>query len=230
MWRGPVESNAATHVLIRGRVPQLSVRLAAVSSRLLSLRRGAVMMYALVALALLLPGGQGKAINSLAGPYTAYADRFYNCERKTAWAWYIRATHFNPLKPNELQLLTGNMTSERPVDDKCWLKVYLDTRSNNQWKENAFIFEFRDKACNTLQVHTPGFYNVFFGKEKKPKGAPCSIGPGVFSVVETPIDWTFPKFLIMPYGNYKFRMTVGVGKEMVACLIVECHVIPKVQT
>ncbi|XP_052124572.1 uncharacterized protein LOC127749637 isoform X2 [Frankliniella occidentalis] len=188
---------------------------------LVSLLRGAIVY------ALLPQGSHEKAINSFAGPYVAYADRFINCEQQYAWRMYLRATHFNPQKPNELQLLNGNLTATKGFDDNCWAKVYLDIRNNNQWKENAFVFEFKDKACTTLRTNLPGPANIFFGKgngERKP----CVIPPGVHKADQEPVDWTFPKFPVMPYGHYKFRLNSNAN-EIILCLQVECHIIPKLK-
>ncbi|XP_052133640.1 uncharacterized protein LOC113217293 [Frankliniella occidentalis] len=117
----------------------------------------------LIALALVSQAGiHGKAFNSVLGPYISYGERFYMCEepnnRPLAWTWYLRATHFNPLKPNELQRLTGNLTiADVPFDNSLWAKVIADVRSNNQWKENAFIFRFKG-AYRSLKQNIPGFY------------------------------------------------------------------------
>lgn len=38
----------------------------------------------------------------------------------------------------------------------------MDLRSNNQWKQNAFIFNFPDKACHNLRFHIPDLFRVAF--------------------------------------------------------------------
>ncbi|XP_052128313.1 uncharacterized protein LOC113211474 isoform X2 [Frankliniella occidentalis] len=167
----------------------------------------------------------GKALNTVYGPYTAYTERFYNCERDNLPdQWHLRTTHFNPLKPREVQLLTGNLTVEEPIDDSCCgLKVILDTRSNNQWKENAFIFAYKSNVCRTIKENMPGFYNLFFKKEVN--GA-C-VKPGVYQVNNAPIEWIFPNVPIMPYGQYRFRLMVHKPDHLIACIVVECRLVPK---
>ncbi|KAK3914355.1 Glycosyltransferase family 92 protein [Frankliniella fusca] len=77
----------------------------------------------------------GKTIHSFAGPYTVYADRFYNSEKEECpWKWYLRVTHFNPQKPSELQIITGNITGpDAPaITDKSYTissKIQIDCRS-----------------------------------------------------------------------------------------------------
>ncbi|XP_052127049.1 uncharacterized protein LOC113210445 [Frankliniella occidentalis] len=179
-------------------------------------------------LALMCQGGiHGKGINSLIGPYIAYTERFYMCEDNNTplpWRWNLRVSHFNPLKPKELQRLTGNLTGATPFDDSCWSKVILDTWSNNQWKENAFRANFKNNACKALKEHIPGFYEKISRMEMKDA---CMLKPGVYEFNNTSVDWTFPKFAIMPYGHYRFRLLVGKAERRLACFVVECKIIPK---
>ncbi|XP_026283711.1 uncharacterized protein LOC113210098 isoform X3 [Frankliniella occidentalis] len=133
---------------------------------------GSILLFQLVLLTLLLfqEGNPRKIINSVIGPYIAYGERFYMCEpnnRLLPCRWNIRASHFNPYKPKELQRLTGNVTSTVTVNDDCWAKVVVDVRSNNQWKENAFVFNFNDGACRVLKENIPAFYKqVLKGKDE----------------------------------------------------------------
>ncbi|XP_052126203.1 uncharacterized protein LOC113215181 isoform X2 [Frankliniella occidentalis] len=168
-------------------------------------------------------GTDAKAIKSFAGPWIVYADRFSVCENEGDWKWNLRVTHFNPQKPNDLQLISGNLTVSRSVNDSSWARANLAVRNNNQWKQNAFIFEFKDKACSLVTVHIPGFYRTFFGKVRDP----CVLRAGLYEVDREPIDWTFPKVPIMPYGHYLFKLRFGYEKDTVACVLAECHVVPK---
>ncbi len=52
----------------------------------------------------------------------------------------------------------------------------MDLRSNNAWKENAFVFAFKEGACSTFKRHAPGAFNVFFGEAMKKNNA-CIIEP-----------------------------------------------------
>ncbi|XP_052128452.1 uncharacterized protein LOC113215105, partial [Frankliniella occidentalis] len=175
------------------------------------------MSFRLVALLTLLckDGIHGKAINSFAGPYTAYIERFYTCENNVAMAWrvYFRTSHFNPQKPRELQRLTGNVTGVNvTLDDSLWCKVYFDVWAQNQWKENAFVFKFQDKACTMLRVLTPDYYEKILNQSASAESA-CIIKPGIYVVYNTPVKWEFPKIPIMPYGRYKAKIFSGKGKK-----------------
>ncbi|XP_052131207.1 uncharacterized protein LOC113209239 isoform X2 [Frankliniella occidentalis] len=164
------------------------------------------------------------------GPYVTYGERFYTCEpdnRLLPWTLRLRGSHFNPQKPKEAQLITGNVTAvNETFDDSCWIKVILDLRSNNQWKENNFVFSFRRNACHALRSNIPKFYEHIFKKRADDKGA-CILKPGVYAVNNTPIDWSFPNVPIFPYGQYRFRMTFGRGEDLFACWVAETKCLPK---
>ncbi|XP_026273425.2 uncharacterized protein LOC113203124 isoform X2 [Frankliniella occidentalis] len=170
-----------------------------------------IMASTLLALTLCSAGIQGKAINSVIGPFIAYAERFYMCEtdnQPLLWRWFLRATHFNPLRPKELQRLTGNVTATGGLlDDSDWLKIIVDTRSNNQWKENAYVFKFNDHACLTIKVNIPDFYEKLL-KKRNVKGA-CFFRPGVYEINDAPMNWTFPNVPIFPYGQYRYRLMIA---------------------
>ncbi|XP_026272745.2 uncharacterized protein LOC113202630 [Frankliniella occidentalis] len=187
-----------------------------------------MMLFILLALALLCHVS-GKAINTFAGPYKVVPERFYMCEpdnRVLPARWYLRISHFNPHKPKELQLLTGNITVQSvSMDNSAWVKGNIDVRSNNQWKKNAFVGSFNNSACRALKENIPGFYDVFF--KKKEIGGVCSIKPGVYEVNDAPVDWNFPKAPIFPYGQYRFRLLFGKAEKMYSCFVVENTVIPK---
>ncbi|XP_026289006.2 uncharacterized protein LOC113213990 [Frankliniella occidentalis] len=184
----------------------------------------------IVALALISPLGiHGKVLNNFMGPFIAYTERFSLCESNNQplpWRWHLRGTHFNPAKPRESQLLTGNITGEKyPLDNKSWAKVVIDVRSNNQWKENGFIFSFKDKACQNFKDHIPTVYELFF-KKNETKGE-CKIEPGVYEVENGPIRWVFPKFPIGFYGHFRFKLMFGMDEIQYACMSVDCKTIPK---
>ncbi|XP_052130072.1 uncharacterized protein LOC113205615 [Frankliniella occidentalis] len=114
----------------------------------------------------------GKNINSFAGPFSLYAERYYMCElnRSLPWEWFIHASRFNPYKPRENQKLTGNFTARNlPADDSWWGTIILDLWANNQWKENAFVFTKKNDACTAIKVNIPGFYELF-NKKRETKG------------------------------------------------------------
>lgn len=52
---------------------------------------------------------------------------------------------------------------------------------------------------------------------------------GNYSFFEEPIKWVFPHFPVMPYGEYRFRLSTGLpGKPARVCLCSHCIVLPKV--
>ncbi|XP_026293312.1 uncharacterized protein LOC113217572 isoform X1 [Frankliniella occidentalis] len=179
--------------------------------------------------------GYGKSLNTFAGRYIAYGTKFYNCDQtqlptsdKPTWNWYLRFTHhFNPLKPEELQRFDGNVTGLEEVNDNCWTRVVVDARSNNQWKENAFVFNFPGGACSAAYQHTKCF-QALTGKLLS-KGKTCVLNPGVSILSDTPMDWSFPYFPIMPYGEWRFRLSYGPPgqKRASGCHIAEAVTIPK---
>ncbi|XP_026287854.1 uncharacterized protein LOC113213116 isoform X2 [Frankliniella occidentalis] len=154
-------------------------------------------------------GIQGKGINSVIGPYTAFVERFYNCQpdnRPLPWTWNLRVTHFNPYKPKELQRLT-------------------DTRSNNQWKENAFVFNFIKNGCRALKDNAPGYYEQVL-KKREVKGA-CCFKPGVYEVNNASVDWSFPNVPILPYGRYRVRAMFGKADDDYTCSVADARIVPK---
>ncbi|XP_052127868.1 uncharacterized protein LOC113213845 isoform X2 [Frankliniella occidentalis] len=90
-----------------------------------------------------------NAFNSFAGPYiVVIEDRgAYSCElpnNHILWGWHWRTSHFNPNRPREKQLLTGNITGLNVTLDDSWsATVSMDSLSNNQWKENALVFPWK---------------------------------------------------------------------------------------
>ncbi|KAK3921736.1 Urease subunit beta [Frankliniella fusca] len=144
--------------------------------------------------------------------------------RQYRMSWVLRPSHFNPLKPAELQLLSGNMTLTVPITDSLAGNASLDRWSNNQWKENAFVGVFPNGACRHTRGNIPGVFEVFF----KPGNTDvCRIEAGVYQVEREPVDWTFPNVPIMPYGFYRFKITYYKGNDQHFCGAVDCHVIPK---
>ncbi|XP_052122366.1 uncharacterized protein LOC113213664 [Frankliniella occidentalis] len=145
--------------------------------------------------------------------------------RTPAWKWNIHTTRFNPYKPREILLLSGNVTGVNgSLDDNCWGKIILDVWRNNQWKENAFVFFRKDKACTHIKTNVPTLYEPLF-KKRETKGQ-CILKPGVYELNNAPVKWVFPNIPIMPYGRYRFRMTGG-RTESYTCMACELTVIPK---
>ncbi|XP_052128220.1 uncharacterized protein LOC127748621 isoform X2 [Frankliniella occidentalis] len=119
------------------------------------------------------------------GPWTANVERFSMCEepnRPLYWRWFFRTSHYNPQKPTELQLLTGNKTGrDVPYDDSLWMKISFAVWSNNQWKENSFVMYFQDKACSNIRDNLfPDFYRKVY--KKTDTTGVCTISPVSMSV------------------------------------------------
>ncbi|XP_034256781.1 uncharacterized protein LOC117654311 [Thrips palmi] len=144
----------------------------------------------------------------------------------------VRPSHFNPSRPFDRQTLTGYFKPKVNVTNNNWARVDLAVRSNNQWKDNAFVLNFRNSACSTMREHVPDFFRIVAkhsGATTDTK-APCVIPAGHFAFKNESVAWTFPSFPVMPYGRYKFRATGGFSKSTAHpsfCVAVDCEVIPK---
>ncbi|KAJ1523560.1 hypothetical protein ONE63_001408 [Megalurothrips usitatus] len=138
----------------------------------------------------------------------------------------MRYSHFNPARPSEFQFMTGNVTiGPHGLDDTMWARVVVDSRSNNQWKENAFVFNFIRKACSQFRDNAPGAFAVFFNATDKKTA--CPVMTGTYGVVNAKVQWTYPNVPILPYGDYRVRLTYGKSDQTFTCLVSECAVIPK---
>ena len=56
------------------------------------------------------------------------------------------------------------------------LNIVMDKRSNNMWKENAFVFKFPTGLCSVIRKQIPEFYHVVF-KRPRNDNTPCSLSP-----------------------------------------------------
>ncbi|XP_052125617.1 uncharacterized protein LOC127749833 [Frankliniella occidentalis] len=187
------------------------------------------MSFLLVVLQILMfceEGIHGKVMKNLIGPYIVYGEHFTNCEPNLPSTWYLRASHFNPRKPKELQVLNGNWTISFMFDDNTWVKVVIDVRSNNQWKENAFVLNFKNNGCRALKENAPELYNQVF-KQAEVSGAHCSLKPGTYEVNNTKAAWIFPNLPAFPYGHYRLRAWMGKPEIVYGCWGAEGWFIPK---
>ncbi|XP_034239148.1 uncharacterized protein LOC117644072 [Thrips palmi] len=169
--------------------------------------------------------GAVKQLNSFAGPWIAYADKYYMCEGDYHWSWSLKPTHFNPARPLDVQRLTGWANATTPMTDQTFLHVTLDIWNNNMWKENAFVFKFPDHGCTMLVKNIPDFSRQVFSY--KPR-TPCLIPAAFYEVNDKPVSYLFPNVPTMIYGHYRLRLASGYrGSTPEACFMVECHVVPK---
>ncbi|XP_034231875.1 uncharacterized protein LOC117639920 isoform X2 [Thrips palmi] len=177
---------------------------------------------------------QSKAIKTFAGPYIAFGHTFDVCPSENLHVLNIRASHFNPFRPFELQVLVGNATFREDMMDNFWSQVHMAVRSNNQWKENAFVFNFPNVGCSAIRDHVPDLYRMLAKQSgaSMDKTVPCRLPAGVWPFKNEPVNWSFPNFPIMPYGRYKFRVSARSNsnkdlRSLSACLEVDCEVIPR---
>ncbi|XP_052126969.1 uncharacterized protein LOC127750172 isoform X2 [Frankliniella occidentalis] len=187
--------------------------------------------FELVFLALIIQRGvHSKSIHSIAGPYIIYFDRLYACEPidpTLPWRHHFRLTRYNPYKPSEAQLLTGNLTGELPIDDSCWGKMNVALWANNQWKDNAFVVGFKDTVCSRYKENAPSLWELFFkGTEEKGKVG-CLIKPGFYEYKNVPARVVFPNVPVGPYGRYKMSVWVGKADKMYYCFVGEFRLVPK---
>ncbi|XP_034241661.1 uncharacterized protein LOC117645510 [Thrips palmi] len=177
-----------------------------------------------------LPGAPSKK-----GPFIAYARSFERCDSQEQYTYTLdlRPSHFNPARPFETQTVSGNMSMKKELDDNLWVRVSMALRSNNEWKENAFIFKFPGNACSSIREHLPAIFRLLSKATNttpaKDRRQPCVFPRGSHTIENEPMKWEFPKFKIMPYGRYKFRVQMGAvgSQENLFCNWVDCEVIPR---
>ncbi|KAJ1523171.1 hypothetical protein ONE63_001062 [Megalurothrips usitatus] len=106
------------------------------------------------------------------------------------------------------------------------MKMIIDSRSNNQWKENAFVLHSKTMACTLAQANVPDVARIFFRGIKCPIPAVCTNFTNKF--IDEPVAFVFPNAPIMPYGIWRFRTLSGLGGDTIGCWVVEAVTIPKV--
>ncbi|XP_034239385.1 uncharacterized protein LOC117644225 [Thrips palmi] len=158
---------------------------------------------------------QSKYINSFAGPFIVVAHTIEPCPSDGSVVLMLRPSHFYPARPFDRQTLTGQMWSKHNLTDNLLAHVDMAVRSNNQWKDNAFVFKFPNSGCSVLRDHLPDMWRIM----------------GHVVVKNESVSWTFPHFPVMPYGRYKFRVVTRFMNKAAAiplsCLTVDCEIIPK---
>ncbi|XP_034232282.1 uncharacterized protein LOC117640127 isoform X2 [Thrips palmi] len=140
--------------------------------------------------------------------------------------------HFNPVRPFDNQILSGNMTFRVDVMDNHWTFVDFAVRSNNQWKENAFIMNFPKTGCSSLRENVPDFFRIIakYSGASTDKAVPCRVPAGRYIFSNEPVNWTFPHFPVMPYGHYRIRARArpsSTSTRINFCMILDVEAIPK---
>ncbi|KAK3926236.1 GTPase Obg [Frankliniella fusca] len=105
-------------------------------------------------------------------------------------------------------------------------RLVLDSRSNNQWKENAFVFNFPNGACTGL-FQNAGFIKQMLGHQYREK--PCAVLPGAITRTDYPLKVAYPNIPVLPYGEFRGRaMANYIGiRDPAACFAVDFVVNPK---
>ncbi|XP_034247045.1 uncharacterized protein LOC117648586 [Thrips palmi] len=176
-----------------------------------------------------------KAIHSFAGPYIAFVHTVFPCPSLRLAEVSVRASHFNPLKPFDKQTVQGYARSSYNVTDNFLTKVTMAVRSNNQWKENAFVFTFPNSGCTAIRDHLPDLFRVIakHSGASMNKKDPCLIPGGSYKFKNESVSWTAPHFPVMPYGRYKFHMAAyfmnltKAEAEPRFCVSCDCEIVPK---
>ncbi|XP_034251882.1 uncharacterized protein LOC117651715 [Thrips palmi] len=191
-----------------------------------------IMIWTILAPLLTFDHVRSKRLNTFAGPFIAYAHAWDLCPSDGSIEMTLRSSHFNPLKPSERQTVSGNVSFKIDYTDQFWSHADLALRSNNQWKENAFLFQFRKMGCSGIRDQIPDFFRVL----AKHSGAsmdrrePCVLPAGHYILKNEPVNWTFPNFPVMPYGRYRLRIRSRTARDSPVtrfCILVDCEVIPK---
>ncbi|XP_034240133.1 uncharacterized protein LOC117644631 [Thrips palmi] len=155
---------------------------------------------------------------------------YTSCPSDGSAVVHLRASHFRPARPYDLQVITSNLSLTRDVEDNFWLYLDLAVRNNNEWKENAFIVKFANIGCTTIRDQAPGIYGIIAKSTGAPtdKNKRCFIPKGQYDV-NGPVNWTLPNFPIMPYGRYRIHLRArgDPNSPVRYCAIVDCEAIPK---
>ncbi|XP_052122304.1 uncharacterized protein LOC113214058 isoform X2 [Frankliniella occidentalis] len=167
-----------------------------------------------------------KQIHNFAGPWDAWLERADMCNANADdERIQVKFSHYNPNKKFVPQTWSGFANLSREMDDSWWVKAPLAIRSNNQWKENAFVFYFPTKGCSNGRDIAPACLKPFFTKA----GTPCLIKQQVIQFRNTTMKLEFPKVPHLVYGHYRLELSAGPKNEKSEyCVNAIVHIIPKV--
>ncbi|XP_026289098.1 uncharacterized protein LOC113214058 isoform X1 [Frankliniella occidentalis] len=167
-----------------------------------------------------------KQIHNFAGPWDAWLERADMCNANADdERIQVKFSHYNPNKKFVPQTWSGFANLSREMDDSWWVKAPLAIRSNNQWKENAFVFYFPTKGCSNGRDIAPACLKPFFTKA----GTPCLIKQQVIQFQNTTMPMEFPKLPRLVYGYYRLELSAGPkNKKSEYCVNAMVHIIPKV--
>ncbi|KAJ1528114.1 hypothetical protein ONE63_008028 [Megalurothrips usitatus] len=77
-----------------------------------------------------------------------------------------------------------------------------------------------------MTEHLPEFVRPMFG-EHVLRQRPCLIPKGFYSFADQPMNWSFPKFPVLPYGHFRARFEIAHLKETLLCSYMEGRIIPQ---
>ncbi|XP_052129906.1 uncharacterized protein LOC113207100 isoform X2 [Frankliniella occidentalis] len=157
------------------------------------------------------------------GPWIADVKRVYACDHpKNELRLRSNITHFNPARPFAPQTLTAFANFTHDLDDSQWARGKVDIRSNNQWKENAFVLNFRNRACTAAKENLPPELAQYFHL-----GTPCVSKAGTHNIVVN-MTWRYVNFPVMPYGTYRAEFSSGPpASDWISCVGFIGKIIPK---
>ncbi|KAK3907587.1 D-alanine--D-alanine ligase [Frankliniella fusca] len=69
-------------------------------------------------------------------------------------------------------------------------------------------------------------FHAIFGDELTDRKE-CFVPAGSYTCLNEPVNWTFPKFPVLPYGFYRFALLLGTGDETYFCHYTEGHSVPR---
>ncbi|KAE8737286.1 hypothetical protein FOCC_FOCC017251 [Frankliniella occidentalis] len=141
---------------------------------------------------------------------------------------YVRPSHFrNPAQvQTELQRMTGNITFHLPGNDSFWIYLKLDVRNNNQWKENAFVFNIPGGGCTAMRTYAPEAYQTVFKRDPNLRET-CTFPKGIHQINDMPLNFSFPKMAVMQYGHWRVQFTGGIRRRTTLCMMAEAKTLPK---
>ncbi|XP_034240057.1 uncharacterized protein LOC117644589 [Thrips palmi] len=172
-----------------------------------------------------------KNINTFAGPYIVNLRMLEACPSDGTLEINVRPTHFNPSRPFDLQLLTGNVSVKEDIEDRFYANINVAVWANNQWKENFFIMTFPQCGCTAAREQAPDVFRIIADHSgaEMDKKKPCRIPPGFYVLKNEPVNLNFPYFKVMPYGRYMARIKTRYRNSNVTrfCLTFDFEMVQK---
>ncbi|KAJ1526615.1 hypothetical protein ONE63_008201 [Megalurothrips usitatus] len=183
--------------------------------------------------ALLVAETRGRSIPSAVGPYHIAVERIDDCMPPMASKVHVRFSHFNPSRPTDAQYAWGSYYWAVDTDDASYFKMHISKWSNNQWKPNFFVFNFKVKGCSVLRDLLPVTKALVFDVAKSAgasyERANCFVPTGSYELANKSVRVVLADVPVMPYGRYRATVNVGSPKQpdTINCLDAYVQFIPK---